>query len=107
MLDLGDDRLSGPKAHWASGVGIAFFVLVGVVIAIWSVWASSDLLARLRSGVPTRTGLIGAAGLHVAASAAALLAPLVLTVTLPVLALVAAAYLLTRPTPGTGAIAAG
>ncbi|MFI6581957.1 hypothetical protein [Embleya sp. NPDC050493] len=79
-----------------SGLGIAFFALLGLVIVIWSVWAVKNLRERRHTGSSSRVGLIGAAGLHVAGSAVALLVPLVLAVTLPALALLLAATFVTR-----------
>ncbi|MYS85270.1 hypothetical protein [Embleya scabrispora] len=80
-----------------SALGIAFFALLGLVIVIWSVWAVRNLRDRLHAGSSARVGVIGAAALHVAASAVALLVPLVLAVTLPALALLLTATLVTRP----------
>ncbi|MET7304638.1 hypothetical protein [Embleya sp. NPDC005575] len=79
-----------------SALGIAFFALLGLVIVIWSMWAVRNLRDRLHTGSSPRVGLIGAACLHVAASAVALLVPLVLAVILPALALLLAATLATR-----------
>ncbi|MYW04028.1 hypothetical protein [Streptomyces sp. SID3343] len=106
VLDLVDDHdgaSASGKAQAAVAVGIAFFVLLGAVIVIWALWACRDLRTRLRGGGPERTGLIGAAGLHVAVTAAALLFPLVLAVTLPVLAVLVGAYWLTRGSAGSAA----
>jgi len=106
VLLLGDrDHPSWvPDAGWAVGLGLAYGVLLGAVVVLWSVWASKDLLDRVRTGEPARAGLLGAAGVHVALSAVGLLVPLVLAWTAPVLALLVAAYLLTRPpaTPRVG-----
>jgi hypothetical protein len=107
VLDLVDDHdgaSASGKAQAAVAVGIAFFALLGAVIVVWAVWACRDLRTRLRGGGPERTGLIGAAGLHVAVTAAALLVPLVSAVTLPALGILAAAYWVTRgvaEAPGT------
>jgi hypothetical protein len=103
VLDLVDDHdgaSASGRARLAVAVGIAFFALLGAVIVLWASWACRDLRTRLRGGGPERTGLIGAAGMHVAVSAAGLLFPLVLAVTLPVLVVLAVAYRLTRGSAG-------
>lgn len=96
LMNALSDRYAS-KGTAAGALGAAFFVLLGVVIVIWSVWAVRDLRGRLHTGSTSRVGLIGAAGLHVASSAVALIFPIVLAVTLPALALLLAATLATRP----------
>ncbi|MEU0938448.1 hypothetical protein [Embleya sp. NPDC005971] len=96
LADRYGDRPEGRQAI-AGTVGVTFLVLLALVITIWSIWAVSNLRDRLRTGSTSRVGLIGAAGMHVAASAVALLFPLVLAATLPILALLLAATLATRP----------
>ncbi|WP_439676613.1 hypothetical protein [Embleya sp. MST-111070] len=100
VLKTLDDRGTDNRALVGS-VGIGFFALLGLVVAIWSVWAALNLRDRLRTGARSRAGLVGSAGLHVAVSAAALLVPLVLAVTVPALALLGAATAATRPARGT------
>ncbi|MFE5329033.1 hypothetical protein ACFRCG_21880 [Embleya sp. NPDC056575] len=102
VLKALDDRGTDNSALVGT-VGIGFFALLGLVVAIWSVWAALNLRDRLRTGAGSRAGLIGSAGLHVAVSAAALLVPLVLAVTVPALALLGVATAATRPARGTRA----